>query len=471
MSESSTVAETNDIHEQTQTDSTMTTDVKSGYQSKDLEATIDRCEIEGSLFLPGIKRITDNDMSIIVRHGLIGKKLSEIAFSSYNLSEDSSDVARIFQILIDGLKENTTLIKLCLPMSVLVGDGVVVLVDMLRTNKTLRNLTLCDDSVSDRDRKIQTLIDGLKDNKTLVCLIIDRRDVVNESESSIGNVFKADTFLKQLISMSNNLSTRLVRALTDLQHTDLDLAFHDIDDSHAVLLAETLSTNTLLKNLKLYYNRLTHASGPSFEYMLRINTNLSHLDLGCNQLSDQGACAIMRGLSFNTALVHLNLSRNELTERCALEIGRMLQMNKCLTHLYIGENSFGDEGVRALFDPDNTGTVLSKNKTLTHLDLNNVRMQNDAAIQLATLLRINSSLTNLNLQGNDIGVEGMGAFVEALRVNTTLLELSYYEGMGGGAYDREEDEPSHPLHEHYSIYIPLQHLLTEREMARNAKPE
>jgi len=70
--------------------------------------------------------------------------------------------------------------------------------------------------------------------------------------------------------------------------------------------------------------------------------------------------------------------------------------------------------------------ALHQNKTLTKLELQFNIIRTTGARALATLLRRNTSLTELNLQANTIA-EGALAFASALRQNTSLKHLNIEE--------------------------------------------
>ena len=67
--------------------------------------------------------------------------------------------------------------------------------------------------------------------------------------------------------------------------------------------------------------------------------------------------------------------------------------------------------------------ALRVNTSLTSLDLSWNSIRNRGASSLSEALRVNTSLTSLDLSENSIGVEGASSLSEALRVNTSLISL------------------------------------------------
>jgi Ran GTPase-activating protein (RanGAP) involved in mRNA processing and transport len=63
---------------------------------------------------------------------------------------------------------------------------------------------------------------------------------------------------------------------------------------------------------------------------------------------------------------------------------------------------------------------LKVNSTLTSMNLKGNVIGTEGATEIAEVLKVNSILTYMNLKGNDIGMEGEIAIAEALKVNSTL---------------------------------------------------
>ncbi|KAF9928709.1 hypothetical protein BGZ67_006820, partial [Mortierella alpina] len=74
--------------------------------------------------------------------------------------------------------------------------------------------------------------------------------------------------------------------------------------------------------------------------------------------------------------------------------------------------------------------ALKTNSILTTLVFHN-SIESDGMKVLAEALKINKTLTNLNLQGNAIGVNGERALAEALKINKTLTNLNLQDNSLG----------------------------------------
>ena len=111
-----------------------------------------------------------------------------------------------------------------------------------------------------------------------------------------------------------------------------------------------------------------------------------------------------------------------------------LRVNTSLTSLNLCAYSAGDEGTKSLSE------ALKVNTSLTSLILANNHLKEEGANSLSEALRVNTSLTSLDLNDNYIGDEGAHSISEALIVNTTLTSLDLRLNCinAGGAHSLSE---------------------------------
>ncbi|XP_067050414.1 protein NLRC3-like [Acropora muricata] len=140
-------------------------------------------------------------------------------------------------------------------------------------------------------------------------------------------------------------------------------------------------------------------------------------------------------------LVHLFGKSLELVDLNGRDFFRLfstlflaLKVNTSLTSLDLYYNFIGDEGAHSLSE------ALRVNTSLTSLDLCLNSIHAEGAHSLSEALRVNTSLTSLDLSVNSIGNEGAHSLSEALRVNTSLTSLDLSENSIG-------DEGAHSLFE------------------------
>ena len=104
----------------------------------------------------------------------------------------------------------------------------------------------------------------------------------------------------------------------------------------------------------------------------------------------------------------------------ATAIANALKVNSSLTSLNLTGNNYigGATGATAIAD------ALKVNSSLTGLSLNSTFIGDTGAIAIADALKVNSSLTGLSLEYNSIRSSGGTAIADALKVNSSLRTLS-----------------------------------------------
>ena len=95
----------------------------------------------------------------------------------------------------------------------------------------------------------------------------------------------------------------------------------------------------------------------------------------------------------------------------------ILKVNKSLTTLDLSRNRIGAAGAESLSE------ALKVNTCLTTLDLRDNEIDSAGAESLSKALKVNTCLTTLNLGCNRIGATGAKSLSEALKVNTCLATL------------------------------------------------
>ena len=112
----------------------------------------------------------------------------------------------------------------------------------------------------------------------------------------------------------------------------------------------------------------------------------------------------------------------------ATAVAEALKINTALTSLNLDYNNIGDEGAAAIAEALKGGTAL------TDLMLENNKIGNGGAIALAEALTVNKVLRVLDLKMNNIEEIGVAAFAEAVKVNRVLVEL-LLEGSAEVSWD------------------------------------
>ena len=154
---------------------------------------------------------------------------------------------------------------------------------------------------------------------------------------------------------------------------------------------------------------------------LRGNTTLRELDVSYNNLRDAGGLALLDALRENTTLHSLDISANRLQDPTASAVAELLLLNTSLRSLKMDNNSFTHRSIQHLASALEQGAKT----TLTSLSLKaSGWITNESAEELATFMRGNTTLRELNLADTYLKNDGGAALLAALRENTTLKSLN-----------------------------------------------
>ncbi|MES2122378.1 MAG: hypothetical protein V4492_06330 [Chlamydiota bacterium] len=123
-------------------------------------------------------------------------------------------------------------------------------------------------------------------------------------------------------------------------------------------------------------------------------------------------------LSRNSSLTHLDLRACNIGDHETGQLALALTTNSTLRSLKLGANSISDSGIEQLLE------AITVNTTLTDLGLNYNKFSDIGMQRIATALRTNSILMNLNLSESHLRVgTGMEALTQALTTNSTLTMI------------------------------------------------
>ncbi|XP_076014116.1 NACHT, LRR and PYD domains-containing protein 3-like [Genypterus blacodes] len=215
-------------------------------------------------------------------------------------------------------------------------------------------------------------------------------------------------FLETLRLKSCNLSesccSSLVLALKSSHLRELDLSNNDIQDSGVKLLSAGLeSTQCRLEVLRLSYCRLSAGSCSSLASVLK-SSHLRELDLSRNQLQDSGVKLLSDGLeSSQCRLETLRLDSCGLLDNSCWHLACVFKYNHSyLRELDLSGNKLQDSGGNWL-----SAGLESPHCTLETLRLKSCWLSETSCSALASALKCNSSLRNLDLSGNKLWDGGL----------------------------------------------------------------
>ncbi|XP_029923613.1 NACHT, LRR and PYD domains-containing protein 12-like, partial [Myripristis murdjan] len=227
---------------------------------------------------------------------------------------------------------------------------------------------------------------------------------------------KLEALRLRYCGLSGSSCASLASALKSNPHlTELDLSENDLllDSGVELLSAGLESPNCRLKTLRLRHCSLTKSSCASLASALKSNSHLTELDLSENDLLlDSGVKLLSAGLeSPNCRLKTLRLSWCRLSKSSCAPLASALKSNPHLTELDLSENDLQDSGVKLL-----SAGLESPNCRLKTLRLRDCSLTESSCASLASALKSNPHLTELDLSENqleDSGVELLSAGLES----------------------------------------------------------
>ncbi|XP_078368369.1 uncharacterized protein LOC144652231 isoform X3 [Oculina patagonica] len=390
--------------------------------------------------------------------------------------------------LSEALKFNISLTVLDVSKNDIGCGGACSLTDALKVNPSLTKLDVSKNDI--RCSGACSLSEALKVNTSLTKLGVSKNDIGYGGARSLSEALKVNTSLRNLDVSKNYIGDDGARSLFEALKvnpslTNLDVSKNYIGDEGARSLFEALKGNPSLTNLNVSKNYIGDDGARSLSEVLKVNTILTNLNVIKNYIGDDGARSISEGLKGNPSLTNLDVSKNYIGEDGARSLSEVFKVNTSLTYLDVSENYIGIDGTRALSErlKDNlsfTNLVLKKNKdarevcyplvleeratrgqrkpkqreitdmaagkmkdakksfnppldtealkintTLTYLDLRGKQIDENGARSLSEVLKVNATLTYLDVSENNIDCCRGATFIfDALKHNTTLTNLN-----------------------------------------------
>ncbi|DBA95992.1 hypothetical protein WJX77_007182 [Trebouxia sp. C0004] len=312
------------------------------------------------------------------------------------------------QKLCQALRANTTLKELYASGHHMTPQTAGMLGAMLAANTSLVSICLGDDALGDAG--VQELVDGVKQNSTLQKLDLENKGISSKGVASIAAAIQGHQSLQQLVLAHNHLSDEGVRllqpALALLRR--LDLRGCDIGSQGAQCLATAL----------------------------RETDSLEVLLLDDNPLAEQGGSALAAGVWHSQSLRELHLCNTGIGDEGVSRLALALPHASQLTHLDVSACNIGDEGVsdladaisdpfhgiadKALLNEEFHGAAPTSAR-LHMLKLRDNKISDHGVKELGQAMQQSSSLQDLDLAGNRVGIQGLKCLSAALVLQKLCL--------------------------------------------------
>ncbi|CAM9387406.1 unnamed protein product, partial [Ectocarpus sp. 13 AM-2016] len=234
----------------------------------------------------------------------------------------------------------------------------------------------------------------------------------------LGNVERLVAFDNRTTDRGTHAVVKAVQSLPLCSH--LDLSQNEVGVEAANELREYMrNRRCTLRSLAIRKADIDDDECREFMAALASNISLLEIDLEGNLIGKSetmkvvtSAGAIADMLSRNCTLTSLNLGWNFLRGDSAVTVAQSLQHNRSLQSLSLRHNSFSDHASQIL------AVSLFENDTLSSVDLSYNSVTPSAAMVLAFALKTNATMKYLDLSGNRIGQNGGEALCVAMRMST-----------------------------------------------------
>lgn len=163
--------------------------------------------------------------------------------------------------------------------------------------------------------------------------------------------------------------------------------------------------------------------------LIKDNNVESQMRIEVNSIS---ARTLAKALWTNSSVTCIDLSSNDLNDHAGSYLARILKKNTTLRKIELDNNRLGGKSLAAF------GESLKVNSTLVYLSLDSNPLcdgqTDDDVRKLAEALRVNKTLTSLNLWRTGLGSLAGSALASGLEENSTLLFLD----IGHNAIDMSD---------------------------------
>ena len=373
------------------------------------------------------------DLAIVIKNNL---GLKRIGLSYNNLKKSAS-------LILRALEDNFQLVSLNLNGNYMTSHVSKDLANVIKNNLGLKELGL---SYNNLKTSASIILRALKDNFQLVSLNLNGNYMTSLVSKDLANVINNNLNLQQLCLSDNHLRSSavvIIQALAGhLQLKFLDLGGNQMTGAVAVELANVIKNNSGLKRLHLADNNFK-SSAIFILHALKGYCHLGILDLNNNYMTKEvvkdladviknnldlqqlslsyndfkaSATVILDALKDHFQLKSLNLNGNYMTELVSQDLANIIKHNLGLQELNLSDNNLRSSAVLIV-------QALINHVQLKALDLGRNKMTWKIAQDLASVIKTNSGLQQLDLSGNDLKASAV-IILQALKDSCQLKSLN-----------------------------------------------
>ena len=193
---------------------------------------------------------------------------------------------------------------------------------------------------------------------------------------------------------------------------------NSIGQSGCDALASVINTQMGLRIVDVRGNGLKADAVRRLLKAIAISTSVAQLGLAANDLGAAGGALVAAALEKNSFVTHLDLRQNDLATDGVRHIAALIERPSCvLSNVCLNGNRLGAEGVTAF------SKGLAKNRSLRVLTLGANRCTDAACEALGAAITAQGSLETIDLKSNEITAVGLRPLVAAFAGLSSLRRL------------------------------------------------
>ncbi|KAL0238004.1 hypothetical protein GEMRC1_012478 [Eukaryota sp. GEM-RC1] len=151
------------------------------------------------------------------------------------------------------------------------------------------------------------LIELLKENSTVTSIDLSWNYIGDEGARALANVMKVNTTVTSINLSRNSISAKGIKVLAEALKvnsavTSINLGNNSIGDEGAVSLAEMLKVNSTLVRIDLRINAIRDEGASALAEALKINNTVTSIYIYGNSIGDVGARALAQALKINNVV-------------------------------------------------------------------------------------------------------------------------------------------------------------------------
>lgn len=292
------------------------------------------------------------------------EKIDRVHFNN-NFNENVSEY-NIQKILLNVIHYNSELLSLNFNNCENMNDSLLSYI--MFTVKNLKNMKILGfESCKINDNHLKIIVDGLKDNKTLLGLMLRKNNITSQGGFYIAEFLNNNTTIRQLFLGENNIKDKGLKCLIEVITTkNKNITSLDFSNNNFILedfntLINYLKSDPILSSLDISGNKLDLKSSINLGAAVSTMKNLK-----CLNLSKMGIISDNIPNLFKTCkLEEIILDENVLEGIGLLMLGKSLAANKNLKKLSLKSTQFSSIGLISLL------TTIKNLKDLKEIHLEN----------------------------------------------------------------------------------------------------